>query len=113
MHEISLCQGIVDIVRNAQIKHGFSYARRIRIEIGALSCVDPEALRFGFIPASAGTPAEGAELLIEEPPGTAWCIDCATSVTLSKRGDPCPFCGNFKLMIQGGDEMRVKDMEVI
>lgn len=113
MHEISLCQGIVDIVRSAQAKHGFSYARRIRIEIGALSCIDPVALRFSFVPAAAGTPAEGAELLIDEPSGTAWCMDCQKAITLSERGTPCPTCGGYKLMIQSGDEMRVKDMEVV
>lgn len=113
MHETAICQGIVDIICNAQKEHGFRRASRIRVEIGALSAVDPDALRTSFLPVSAGTPAEGATLEIEEPPGKAWCMDCSMAVTLSRRADPCPNCGRYHLVVQSGDEMRVMDMEVL
>lgn len=113
MHEMALCQGIVDIVCAAQAQHGFARARRIRIEIGALAAVDPEALRTSFLPVAAGTPAEGATLDIDEPAGAAWCLDCQRTVALAHFGQPCPDCGGARLMVQSGDAMRVKDMEVI
>ena len=113
MHETSVCQGIIDIVWAAQKTNGFAKVRRLRIEIGALSCVDPQALRRAFVPVAAGTPAEDATLEIDEPPGQAWCINCQKTVSLPERGQPCPDCGGYRLMVQGGDEMRVKDMEVV
>jgi hydrogenase nickel incorporation protein HypA/HybF len=63
--------------------------------------------------ASRGGLAEGATLDIREPPGTAYCLDCETSVTISARGTPCPRCDGAKLLVQGGDEMRLKEMEVV
>jgi hydrogenase nickel incorporation protein HypA/HybF len=34
-------------------------------------------------------------------------------VAISARGAPCPRCGGVKLLVQGGDEMRLKEMEVV
>jgi hydrogenase nickel incorporation protein HypA/HybF len=112
MHEVSLCEGVVGIVRDAQAKYGFNRIARIRLEIGALSHVEPNALRHAFPPVALGTAAEGAELIIDEPSGKAWCADCNESVTIGRRGEPCPQCQGFRLLVQSGDEMRVKDMEI-
>ena len=45
-------------------------------------------------------------------PGRALCYDCMTTVDIAERLDPCPLCGGGKLIPNGGDEMRIKDMEV-
>ena len=39
------------------------------------------------------------------------CYDCMKVVEIAHRLDPCPDCGGGKLMPQGGDEMRIKDLE--
>ena len=57
--------------------------------------------------------AIAAALDILEPPGTAYYLDCETSVTIPARGAPCPRCEGAKLLVQGGDEMRLKEMEVV
>jgi hydrogenase nickel incorporation protein HypA/HybF len=59
-----------------------------------------------------GSPAEGAELEMIDLPGLALCYDCMKTVEIDDRLSPCPLCGGGKLIPQGGDEMRVKDMEV-
>jgi hydrogenase nickel incorporation protein HypA/HybF len=74
------------------------------VEIGALSHVDVHALRFAV---------DAAALDILEPPGTAYCLDCESSVTIPARGAPCPRCEGAKLLVQGGGEMRLKEMEVV
>jgi hydrogenase nickel incorporation protein HypA/HybF len=112
MHEVSLCEGIVSIVEAARARHGFARATRIRLEIGMLGHVDERALRFAFPSTAAGTAAEGAELDIETPPGTAFCTDCGVSVSIGRRGGDCPQCGGGRLLVQSGDAMRVIDMEV-
>lgn len=113
MHETALSQSIIDIVAAAQKRHGFSRIARLRLEIGTLSAVDPHALRQAFVVAAIGTAAEDAVLEIDEPAGQAWCMTCSKSVMLARRGDACPDCGGWQLMVQSGDEMRVKDMEVV
>ncbi len=112
MHEVSLCEGIVSIVESARAQHGFERATTIRLEIGPLSHVDERALRFAFPSVAAGTAAAGATIIIDVPAATAWCTDCALTVTITKRGQDCPHCGHGRLLVRSGDAMRVKDMEI-
>ena len=46
MHELSLAESAVDLIEQAAVRDGFARVRTVFIEIGRLSCVDPEALRF-------------------------------------------------------------------
>lgn len=110
---MSLCAGVIDIIESEAARQGFARVTAIRLEIGALSHVDPEAMAFAFDAALPGTIAEGARLDIERPPGVAWCMDCEAPTALSARYDPCPNCGGHKLHVTGGDEMRIKDLEVV
>jgi hydrogenase nickel incorporation protein HypA/HybF len=113
MHEVALAASLVDLVVEEATAAGAREVKRITLEIGALSHVAPQALRFAFDAATAGTPAAGAALDIVEPPGQAWCMDCSKTVEIAKRGDPCPVCAGSMLLVQGGEEMRLRDMEVV
>ncbi len=113
MHEMALAKGVVETVQAAAIKEAFSRVKRIVLEVGALSCVDPHALEFGFEAAARGTMADGAELEIRTPPGAARCFGCDRDVIIIRRGDGCPHCGSYQLIVTGGEELRVKEMEVI
>ena len=113
MHELSLCQELARMIAERAAADGFTRVRRVVLEVGALSHVMPEALAFGFDVATQGGPAEGAVLELLRPPGTAWCADCAVQVGLATRGDGCPRCGGHKLLVTGGDELRLKELEVV
>ncbi len=89
------------------------YGVRMVVRFTMVQIFDPHALRFAVDAAALGGPAEGATLEILEPEGTAYCLDCESSVAVSTRGALCPSCGGAKLLIQGGDEMRLKEMEVV
>jgi hydrogenase nickel incorporation protein HypA/HybF len=71
------------------------------------------ALRFCFDAVTRGTLAEGAALVIDAVPGTAFCFDCGETVAIPERLAPCPDCGGGRLMPNGGEDMRVKDIEVV
>ncbi|MCE8471606.1 hydrogenase maturation nickel metallochaperone HypA, partial [Rhodovulum sulfidophilum] len=75
--------------------------------------VEKPALEFAFDVVMRGSPAEGARLEMIDLPGRAMCYDCAEEVEIENRLDPCPRCGGGKLMPVAGDEMRIKDMEVV
>lgn len=113
MHEMSLAEGIRGIVEDHARKRGFGRVTRLRLEIGRFAGVEKEALAFAFDIVMRGSPAEGADLEMIDLPGRALCYDCAHEVEIVDRLDPCPDCGGGKLLPQGGDEMRIKDMEVI
>jgi len=112
MHELSLCESILQIIEENARAQGYSRVKRVWLEIGELSGVELEAMRFGFDAVIAGTMADGAGLEIIELPGVAWCMQCAKQVAAHRRFDPCPECGGFQLQVTGGDEMRIKELEV-
>lgn len=112
MHELALSQGIVTLLQEQAVAQGFARVRTVRLVIGALSDVEPGALAFGFDAVSRGTLAEGAALEIERPAGQAWCLACERTVAVAERFDPCPACGGHRMLLTGGDEMRVKELEV-
>lgn len=113
MHEMALCESLLDSLREAAREHGFTRVTRVRLAVGAFAGVETEALRFGFDVVMRGSLADSAELDILGEPGTAWCFDCGTTVELSDRMAPCPLCGGERLRPNGGTDMRIKDLEVV
>lgn len=113
MHEMSLAEGIRTIVQDQARQHGFARVTRLRLEIGRFAGVEKPALAFAFDVVMRGSPAEGAALEMIDLPGRALCYDCLQTVEIDDRLAPCPLCGGGRLMPEGGDEMRIKDMEVL
>lgn len=113
MHELALCEGIRQIVEQTARREGATRVVRVNLEIGAFTAVEPDALRFCFDAVMQGTPAEGATLEIDLTPGTAFCLDCAATVPLATRLDPCPRCAGGRLVPDGGTEMRVRAIDVL
>lgn len=112
MHELSLCESILQIIEDESRRQGFARVRRVRLEIGRLSGVEVEAMRFGFDAVTRGSLAEGAVLEIIDLPGTAWCLPCGREVEVRQRFDACPLCGSYQLQVIGGDQMQIRDLEV-
>lgn len=112
MHEMSLAEGILQIVENAAAKQGFRQVKEIRLEIGALSGVEPGALTFSLEVVLRNSVAEGARVEMETLPGQGWCMDCGEMVPINALYDACPRCGGYQVQATGGTEMRVKDLLV-
>ncbi|MBI5257199.1 MAG: hydrogenase maturation nickel metallochaperone HypA [Burkholderiales bacterium] len=112
MHELSLAGGILRVVEEAAQREGFARVSQLRLEAGSLCGVDVPSLRFALEAIAPGTCLAAAEILIDEPPGTAWCLPCGTSVPIRHRLDDCPRCGGHQLQPTGGTELRVIDLLV-
>jgi hydrogenase nickel incorporation protein HypA/HybF len=113
MHEMSLCEGIRDILLDQARTHALTRITRVRVEIGRFAGVEKPALDFAWDIVMRGSPAEGADLVMLDLPGRATCFDCGREVQIEDRLAPCPNCGSGKLMPTGGDEMRIKDLEAV
>lgn len=113
MHEMSLCEGVLQAIEDNARQQHYEKVKTVWLEIGALSGVEVEAMRFCFEVVMKGSIAEGAGLEIVDTPGQAYCMQCMKSVTVTQRYDACPFCGGFQLHVTGGDEMRIKELEVV
>lgn len=108
MHELGLTQDIVEVVSEKAAGHR---VHRIVLEIGRLSAVLPDTIRFCFDICAEGTAAEGAQLDIIETPGRARCRRCAGEVTLERAFGRCN-CGCTDLDWLSGDELKIKEMEI-
>jgi len=112
MHELSLAEGVLQIIQDQGQAQNFTQVKTVWLELGELSHVDPDAIRFCFDAVMRDTIAHEAKLEIRRTPGAAWCHDCLKTVAVSSLIEPCPDCGGFKLQVTDGDAMRVHELEV-
>jgi hydrogenase nickel incorporation protein HypA/HybF len=108
MHELAITQSIVEIVEE---EAGQSRVNRVTLEIGLLSGVMPDAVRFCFDVCTKGTVLEGAQLEILEKPGLGRCRDCGRTQPMDALIGECD-CGSFDIECVAGDELLIKEMEV-
>jgi hydrogenase nickel incorporation protein HypA/HybF len=113
VHELSLAEGIRELIEEAAQREGFSRVSGVWLEIGRLSAVETEAMRFCFDAAMHGSVAAGARLEIVEVPGRGHCPACDRDTALAAVYDPCEHCGALPVVVTGGTEMRVKELEVL
>jgi hydrogenase nickel incorporation protein HypA/HybF len=112
MHEMSLAESVLNIIEDAARNGKFDRVMSVTLEIGALSAVEPDAMRFCFEAVTNGTFVQGAKLEIVELPGLGFCRDCNKTVTLAERYGLCPECNGTHIAITGGETMRVKEISV-
>ena len=113
MHEMALSQSLLELIGEHARAASATRVTRVVLEIGALSHVDPAAMSFCFDSAARGTIAENATLQICEPNGQAYCFACEKTVQIAARGEACPNCGSYQLLVHGGEEMKLKELEVV
>ena len=113
MHEMSLMESVVEIACETAAQHGATRIRAIRLDVGQLSHVDPDALLFCYDAVRRGSLAETADLEINRVAGEGWCLDCVKTVPLAERFGACPDCGRHRVQMTAGDELKIRDMEVI
>lgn len=112
MHEMSLAEGVLQLIEDAARRESFARVTAVWLEIGRLSSVEREAMTFCFDAVTRGSIAAGARLEFVETPGSGWCMACAKSVAMEALHEACPDCGSYQVQVTGGTEMRVKELEV-
>jgi hydrogenase nickel incorporation protein HypA/HybF len=109
MHELEITQNIVAITS----EHAQGYpVKRVTLEIGQLSAVMPDAIRFCFDVCCKDTLLEGATLEIIEISGLGKCRQCGAEFTLEQPFGICDRCGSVDLKILRGNELKIKEMEI-
>lgn len=112
MHELAIAESIVGVLEAEALRQHYKHVKRVWLEIGPLSGVESEALRFSFDVVTKGTLAEDAILEIISTDAFAWCMPCEKSVPIRQRYEACPSCGGHQLQMTSGEEMRIKELEV-
>ncbi|KEI45000.1 hydrogenase maturation nickel metallochaperone HypA/HybF [Saccharopolyspora rectivirgula] len=109
MHELSVTQSIVDAVLHA-VPDG--EIKGVHLEIGKLSGVVPDAVRFCFEIVAADSRLQGADLEITEPSGRGRCRSCGAEFEIDDFIVLCS-CGSADVAVLSGQELRIKAVEVV
>ncbi len=113
MHELSVCQALIDQVRRIAGERGAHGVERIVLRIGPLSGIEPDLLRNAFPLASAGSIAERAQLVIRPQPLQVRCPACGQLSEVSTNDLSCRTCGEWRTTLESGDAMLLESLELI
>jgi hydrogenase nickel incorporation protein HypA/HybF len=113
MHELSLATSLLQIAQEQAELEKFDKVMEIHVDVGRLSCIEPDALSFCFEAIRADSIASEAKLVLTIVPGLARCRSCALEAELNNHFDPCPSCGAFGMEVLSGNTMRVTGLEVV
>lgn len=108
MHELSITQSVVDTIAE---KMAGATVTGVCLEIGQLSGVVPDSVRFCFELVCSGTNLDGAWLNIVEPPGHGLCQECRSEFGMTDMIPLCP-CGSANVRVLTGQELKIKSVEV-
>jgi len=112
MHELSIMDSALTMVLERAQEAGARRVHRVRLRIGALSGVVPDALQFAFEALIPGTLAESARLEIEDVPARFWCAMCRAEFQSDDMLAECPDCHQPSGDLRAGREMEVASMEI-
>jgi hydrogenase nickel incorporation protein HypA/HybF len=112
MHELSIMQSALSLALEQARQAGAARVHIIRLRIGALSGVVPDALEFAFEVLTPGTLAEGAKLAIDNVPARFWCATCMREFQSDNMFAECPDCHSLSGDLRAGREMEVASLEI-
>ena len=112
MHEFSIAARLVQLVEEHARKAGARRVVSVKVLAGRLTGVVPRLLKEAFEFCSEGTLAEGADLVIEEPPLRCRCKGCGAEYEPEGLSLRCPQCGAGNFEILSGRELLLERVEV-
>jgi len=108
MHELGLCASIVDAIEH---RAGERPVAKVRVRVGRLHHVHPEAFEQSFSIAAAGTIAADAAAELVLLPVAARCASCGARWDADEIPLACAECGAVEVEVVGGDELVLESIE--
>jgi hydrogenase nickel incorporation protein HypA/HybF len=112
VHEVGIIQNAVILAEQRARSVKASRVHCLRLRVGALSGVVPDALEFAFDVVRRGTLAEEAQLEVENVPAAGWCARCQTEFECEDYSLECPLCHQFSSELRRGRELELTSIEV-
>ena len=112
MHELSVCQALIEQVERVARENDASRVVSIVISVGPLSGVEPQLLEHAYPLAAAGTIAEHATLTVETVPVRVRCRACAAETVAEPNRIVCGACDDWQVDVIAGDEMVLQRVEL-
>jgi len=113
MHELSLIESMLSIVREEREKHNMKRILRVKVVNGRLSGAVSDALSFGWECLTQDGDLKGVVLDIEDAPLKVVCGSCGKPFTPEDAHYmPCPDCGEILGHdIESGRELYIDEIE--
>ena len=113
MHEMSIVATLLEQIEAEVARAGQSGpVVAVHLVVGRLSGVHVDALRFAFELLQADSIAEGAKLVIDQPPAELVCQDCHATHPTVELSAACPSCGSQHVTIRGGQQLLLQTIEL-
>lgn len=120
MHEISIAGAIIDSVLDAAEKNNARKVKKVFLEIGELTALNPDQLKFIFETITKGTIAEGANYEIQVVKPSINCKKCSYNGNIEFFEKlhfflpviKCPQCNEPDVEIVAGRECCVKKISI-
>jgi hydrogenase nickel incorporation protein HypA/HybF len=113
MHELAICQGMINQVEQIAQQQGAASVDQIVLSLGVLSGVEAPMLKRAFEIARMGTVAQGAELEIRTGPVVVECRKCGNSNEARANRLLCDACGGWQVNVMQGDEMLLLEVGLL
>ena len=105
MHELSLCEALIDQVTSIAREQKVSTVSDIYVRVGPLSGVEGPLMQNAFPIAAAGTVAEQATLHLEDTGIRVRCEQCGAESDAKMNKLVCAECGDWRTTLISGDEL--------
>jgi hydrogenase nickel incorporation protein HypA/HybF len=109
VHELAITESVVDAVTE---RLPDARVTCVHLEIGALSGVVADSVRFCFDLVTEGTNLEGARLEITETAGLCHCKVCGTDFEPDGPIAICP-CGSIEVKVVSGEELKIASVQCL
>ena len=105
MHELAICQALIDEVTTVAVSNRATSVTDIYVSVGPLSGVEGPLMRSAFPVAAAGTVATNAVLHLQEMPVRVSCGHCGAESEVTANRLVCAVCGDWRTELVSGDEL--------
>ena len=107
MHEISICQSIVETLEAELEENEFQNVREVHLKVGVLSCVEPKILGHVFKYIIQDSPFHKCSLHTDLVEVLASCENCRSNFKVENYRFVCPQCDTPSSTIIEGNELTI------
>ena len=113
MHEVSIVEALIEQVESEVARSGHGgRVTRLELEIGRLSGVNVDSIRFAYELLGPGSVVDGAEMQIDEPKAVCACASCGKRTEIDELVFECPACGSQQMAVEGGGQMLLRTIDL-
>src|SRR5689334_1729279 len=111
MHEVAIMTEAVRMAAESALAAGAQRVTALRLRIGVLSGVVPDAMRFAWDVVRNDTILQDARLEIDSVAAVCWCTKCAAEFECKDFLSECPRCHDLSGDLRRGRELEIAAVE--